>query len=91
MSRRRRSIVPLILNLADGTFYRPSFPAGWTPAAALASMAAGVSTFYFREVRRVRRRILPDYWEDTGAIWQPESGEFKVLTSPELIEKAMAP
>lgn len=89
---RRCKIIPLIMNLIDGTFYRPSYPDGWTEGDALAAMfSRTVQRFYFREVRRVHRWILPDYWEDTGTIWQPESGSFKVLSSPEEIREALKP
>ena len=70
-----------------GKLFRPSFPSDYDEGQAFADTVAGKRAFYFREVRRVRRWLLPDYWQDTGAIWQPESWlEFEVLSQAAALE-----
>ena len=74
---------------ADGLFYEPSYPDGWTDADAVAACLNGTASFYFRQVVLVKR-VWPfrPTWKRTGVIWQPKSGEFEVL--PEYVARAIA-
>lgn len=71
----------IIIRKSDGILFRPSYPDSWTDGDAIVSVFSSKGPqFYFRGVRVVPPRWWQrcPRWEDTGEIWQPESGEFKV-------------
>lgn len=68
---------------SDGSVWEPSCRDDYTAGDALADAFAGRRTFYFR---RVEWRAAPCWkfwtrgsWEQTGEVWEPESGEFEVV------------
>ena len=67
---------------ADGAMFRASFPDDYDAGKALADCFSGVTKFYFRGVIWKPRRWwqFKGHWLDTGEIWEPESGEFEVLS-----------
>lgn len=77
------SQIPDIKDPKTGKMYRASCPDAYTRGDALAEMFSGAADeFYFREMKETPRPWWKGggtVWADTGAIWQPLSGEFEVL------------
>lgn len=62
----------------DGVLFRPSYPSNLTRGEVIAACILGKRNFYFRRIKPVKKWFTR-YFEDTGEIWEPESGEFDII------------
>lgn len=71
---------------SDGAFFEPSYPDDYNSGKAMADCMLGNARFYFREVVWKPCPLWKFWhkgiWERTGVIWQPDTGEFDVLSEP---------
>lgn len=74
----------------DGALFEPSHPDHWGDAAAITALLSNGPQFYFRRVELAPRRWWQRRarWQRTGEVWEPESGEFEVLT--DAVARALA-
>ena len=72
---------------SDGKLFEPSCEPGYNAACAMVDMLFRRNSFYFLEIEESKG---PWYWPftrfvRTGNIWRPQSGEFEVLDTDNVL------
>lgn len=73
---------------SDGSVWEPSCPDDYTEADAITAYVTGDTGWYFRGGRFVQRGwwlFKKWVWERSGSIWEPRSGEFRVIRREEAL------
>ena len=85
--KRSRSYDKICQRRSDNTLYRPSCPDDYNAGQAFADIFSKGPCWYFRRIRRVKCKLRPNFWQDTGEVWKPKEGkEFRVLSNSEALE-----